>query len=398
MRTLRIAVAASAAVHAAAVAWFASRTAPVERPAQPAAPAPIEIVSVPRAEAAQPIAAMDVALVEIPPEAAAMPGPPSAPSDAAPRPQRGDAAPGRSEISTSAAATTEAGSAATTAPGRTSSLLAMRGPGAADLALSGDRWAAIDRAPPPLPEQVRRTGVLHEAGGGSYKADLNGVRAKVSPDGSVKLTDSPNLHAHVALPRAKDLGNAVTRWYRSDKGPYGKEGDTSAGELIQVGPGAAVPDPVTGEVDHPEPTLVVPVLGGGFDTTDWLMRRHGQDPYAAKKLKFLDATRDERVQLGRQHRAAQLVRSPQLMQKNLDALWASTADLAARKRALFELWDECAETGDPEVVAGGQAARRMVIGFIRARLPAGSTDAYTPGELAAFARARQSKAPFEPYD
>ena len=41
-------------------------------------------------------------------------------------------------------------------------------------------------------------------------------------------------------------------------------------------------------------TVVVPIIAGQFDTTDWLMRRHGIDPYASKKLKFLDATRETR--------------------------------------------------------------------------------------------------------
>jgi len=65
---------------------------------------------------------------------------------------------------------------------------------------------------------------------------------------------------------------------------------------------------------------------------------------------------------------------------------------------LFELWDECAETGDPDLVAGGQAARRLVIGAIRARFPAGSATAFTPAEIAAFARSQQSKATFQPYE
>jgi hypothetical protein len=128
------------------------------------------------------------------------------------------------------------------------------------------------------------------------------------------------------------------------------------------------------------------------------MRNHGGDPYASKKLAFLDATRDERVQIGGKHRKEQLARSTQLMRRNLDALAAAHADLAARKRTLFELWDECAEAGDPDLVAGGQAARRLVVGFIRAHLPAGGPDAYTPDELAALSRVQQSKATFQPYE
>jgi hypothetical protein len=86
------------------------------------------------------------------------------------------------------------------------------------------------------------------------------------------------------------------------------------------------------------------------------------------------------------------------MKRNLDALWAATQDPLARKQALFEMWDECAETGDPALVEAGQAARRMVIGIIRARLPAGSPGAFTAPELEAVARTKRSNAAFAPYD
>ena len=128
------------------------------------------------------------------------------------------------------------------------------------------------------------------------------------------------------------------------------------------------------------------------------MRSKGIDPYASRKLKLLDATRDERVQIGNRHRAQQLAMTPQIVQRNLARLWAATPDTAARKQALFELWDECVETGDPAVVAAAAAARRLVIAFIRARLPAGSPDAFTPAELDALALARRSQAAFQPYD
>jgi len=52
----------------------------------------------------------------------------------------------------------------------------------------------------------------------------------------------------------------------------------------------------------------------------------------------------------------------------------------------------------PEVVAAAGSARRMIIGFLRARLPAGSPGAYTPAELAALARIRRSQAAFAPYE
>jgi hypothetical protein len=77
-------------------------------------------------------------------------------------------------------------------------------------------------------------------------------------------------------------------------------------------------------------------------------------------------------------------------------LWSTARDLAERKRGLFELWDDCAETGSDELVAGGTAARAIVIGAIRARLR--GADAYTASELAQLNAIRRSKAVFAPYE
>jgi hypothetical protein len=106
----------------------------------------------------------------------------------------------------------------------------------------------------------------------------------------------------------------------------------------------------------------------------------------------------ERVQIGNRHRSQQLAMTPQIVQRNLERLWAAIPDTAGRKRALFDLWDECVETGDPAVVTAADAARRLVIAFIRARLPASSPDAFTPAELDALARAKRSRAAFQPYE
>jgi hypothetical protein len=201
----------------------------------------------------------------------------------------------------------------------------------------------------------------------------------------VSLKDRRNLQVRVVLPKPRDIGNAISRWYYSDKGPDGKRGERTLEKSVG---GSIDPDDRT-------PTAIVPVLGGGFDITDAIMRRKKVDPYAAAKLRYLDSTRDERVQIGNRYKREQLAQSAQLMQKTLDWLWASKVDLAARKQALFELWDDCAEVGSDAMVEGGKAARALVVGAIRARLT--GADAYTAAELAAFNKRRQSKAVFEPY-
>jgi hypothetical protein len=135
-----------------------------------------------------------------------------------------------------------------------------------------------------------------------------------------------------------------------------------------------------------------------FDVTDAMMRRHGIDPYASYKKKVLDETREERVAMGAQFRTQQLAQSRQFMQNNLERLVASVTDPASLKQGLFELWDDCAETGSDELVAGGKAARQQLIGFIRARLPAGTPDAFTVAELERLNRHRRSRSAFAPYD
>jgi len=131
-----------------------------------------------------------------------------------------------------------------------------------------------------------------------------------------------------------------------------------------------------------------------FDATDAIMRVYGIDPYAAEKLRLLDRTRDQRALIAKRYRHDQLSRAAELMQKNIDRMWLATRDTAARKQALFELWDDCAETGDDDLVAGARAARELVLGVIRSRLT--GADAYTPDELARLNAKRSSRDVFAP--
>ncbi|MFN0247922.1 MAG: hypothetical protein ACKV2T_13620 [Kofleriaceae bacterium] len=128
-----------------------------------------------------------------------------------------------------------------------------------------------------------------------------------------------------------------------------------------------------------------------FDVTDAFMRNQGHDPYASEKRKFLDRTREQRVEIGKRYRKEQLAQSAQLMADNLARLWAITSDPAKRKDELLALWDECAEVGDEDLVAGGAHARRLLINWIHAKRVE-----FTPAELVAFAKRKKSKATFAP--
>ncbi|MDX2090866.1 MAG: hypothetical protein SFX73_23605 [Kofleriaceae bacterium] len=135
-------------------------------------------------------------------------------------------------------------------------------------------------------------------------------------------------------------------------------------------------------------------VGGSMDVTEMVMRGKGYDPHAQEKLAFLDRTREQRASMAQERRTSQLSKSAVLMRRTLDEMWASTRDPAQRKETLFELWDECAETGDPEMVTGAVQARAEIMAFIRKRLH--GPHAYTREEIAQLNARKKSKATFSP--
>jgi hypothetical protein len=215
-----------------------------------------------------------------------------------------------------------------------SSLMSMRGTGGNRPSLehgpSGDFTSSFLANSKPLPAPVEKSGELRPDGRG-MKSEHRTFNMKVAPDGSVTIHDRPNVQIE---------GGHVS-----------------------------------------------------FDATDALMRSQGIDPYASYKMKVLDQTREERYEMGKQYRTQQLARSREIMNRNIDQLVRSTRDAEALKRGLFELWDDCAETGGDELVVAGRAAREQVIAYIRGKLP----DAYSPADIAQFNKVRRSQLPFAPY-
>lgn len=132
---------------------------------------------------------------------------------------------------------------------------------------------------------------------------------------------------------------------------------------------------------------------------DGSVRLHdtGDGLYAPQELAWLDQTRDDRVAIGKRRERELLAHTPQIVQQHLVDAWEHGRDLATRKRDLFELWDECAETDDDAVAEAGATARIYILAFIRSKLPADGPGAYTAAELAALNARRQSKQPFAPY-
>lgn len=269
-------------------------------------------------------------------------------------------------------------------------------------------WDDLENVPKgSVPEKDISTGQLAPDGGGTHKSDQGAFTAKVDRDGSVTLKDKRNFNIHLTLPTAKDIGDMFQAWYYDPNKPVGTLGppnmpkkqanltreDFGGGERLYGDDSATLGY----KKDAPDGNAI-PIAAGGFDITDAFMRGNGSDPYASKKLAFLDSTRDERVQIGKKYKSQQLAQVAQIVKKNLARVWAATTDPQQRKQALFELWDECVETGSAEVVEAAATARKMIVGFIRANVPATSEHAYTSAEIAACNRAKQSTARFSPYE
>jgi hypothetical protein len=256
-----------------------------------------------------------------------------------------------------------------------------------------ERIAAGGAPPPPDPA----TGELAPAGGGRATANERVFTARVARDGTVDLKDARNLQVHLSIPKPKNIGRAVgnllDEWKKDPYALAKKGGEREPPNLRPKGE-------QTDKDDKRTPTTI-PIIGGSFDIGDAVERWAGNDPYASRKLSFLDRTRDERVAMGERERARLVAATEQTVRRHLERLW-SRGDLtmADKRAAVFALWDDCVEgeTGDPGAGEAGLRARRHVLGFARARFPAGSPQAYSADELARLNAGRQSRARFAPYD
>jgi hypothetical protein len=112
---------------------------------------------------------------------------------------------------------------------------------------------------------------------------------------------------------------------------------------------------------------------------------------------LLEKTFDERVQIGTRYRADELEKSDKKMFRNLEELWAKKISVEKKKELIFELWDECAESGGEQLVKGGTKAREALMRWVGVHLPEDSEDAFTEDELERFNARRDSKATFAPY-
>jgi hypothetical protein len=277
-----------------------------------------------------------------------------------------------------------------------------------DLSISGDALDRILANTKPL--QPIATDERLEQHGSTHLIYDRVATVIVSPDGTARFADKRDIDPKLTLPimsfdnYRKGLGQALTAWYAD---PYR---DQRAGRIqdlprhLTAVPGAcgALNDPMCDlepETNVTQKSLsrgIIPVVGGSADLTAYLHRKFIGDPYASRKLKLLDTTREARAEIGSVHRAEQRDRASEFAQRNLDVLWKATTDLAERKAALFEMWDECSEDESKDGEAG-ERARAIVLGWIRAKLPQGSPGAFTVEEIAKLDANRTSRQHFVPY-
>ena len=226
------------------------------------------------------------------------------------------------------------------------------------------------------------------------RADLGATVARRDAHGRLTFKDRRNLHVRLAIPSRRELGAMIDNWLADPMGTALAADADPLAEYHERESRSGEP----GDNANAKNTFIGPVAAGGFDITDALTRASGADPYLAKKLQYLDRTREERAQIASARRAVDLDDSVAKLRGHLDRIWRRR-DLSPRQRKaiLFELWDECLESGSENDLRAAALARATIVGFVRRELPRGSTNGYTQAELAALNRGRTSRRRFDPY-
>ncbi len=395
-------LAASLAVHAGALAAMPAGDGPL----RPRAVTPrVELVDVDLdvvATPAPPVEAIEVSFFEVAPAEPTVAPPLDAPVAIA------VAEPGRSHAAVPAAppaaaatpagdgallatsATTGAEAAAAAEPGAVdpASAMSMR-QGKADLSIPTEVIARVADGAYVPPDRIAAE--LQPQRDGSYVKNDLVFTASIEPDGTVHFTDKANFNYKFHIPNpvkiVRGAGRHLASWTED---PYGVSTGMNANKNRE-----GTDDDGDGKLDEGD---TFTIFSAGFDLTDWAMRSNGEDPYTARKAAFLDRTRDDRVEIGSKYRADQLEVADQYMLDHLRALWKDPAlDVAARRVAIFELWDDCAETGEARVIEAAVRARAALDRFVRTKLPEDGAAAYTADELARLNARRRSRAVFAPY-
>lgn len=369
--TMRVLPALVASIAAHGAVFLGIRTVRVTPPRLVSVPPRVELL--PAAPASPEPTPVEIIVL---PESAPAAAPPALPADAA-------AGAGSRIARARSARATETGSGREgTTPGEpapsSGGVLSMRREPKKQLSLDGVDLGAIALARPnEAVFPVAPSGLLRPSGGGEQAARSGGVTMRVAPDGDIDF-ESGNAGKVSLDPSVADVLGGETAQEEAPIQELPQHEQAVEGGWNSGSRGGG------------------PSIGGSFDVTSLVMSKLGMDPDQARKQKMMEATHEERAGQRAVHTDAQLRDADKLVRKTLIQLWRATTDPAERRQALFELWDEC-EEGDGARAEAGARVRRQVLGWIRAKLPAGSREAYTDDEVARLNAARRSSQPFKPY-
>lgn len=193
-----------------------------------------------------------------------------------------------------------------------------------------------------------------------------------------------------------DAGDPITGRIREAPAERFPLKAAGGGHFVYSGQGFSAHIQPDGEVSFDDKYLsAFKGTSGSFDVTDMVMRGKGQDPYRHEKQRFLEATAELRAKMAARLQAERLRASVAGLGSTLSSIWSSPRPAAERRRQLLALWDEIDDGGETALERAGQEARATILGWVRARIPRDSTDAFTEEELRR--HNQPGRRPFLPY-
>jgi hypothetical protein len=265
-------------------------------------------------------------------------------------------------------------------------------------------WAPSVHASPPPPRlppgyrPAKTDGVVPDLirrADGSYEfRDRDaGFAATIHADGSVTFRDIARVKVH----KSKILDYLRGRPQPTDDERFNAKSNTLVHRGAQTD---SKNDPVVNNGRYGAAPIMFGVGAQIGGLSDWLTK--GSQSRA--RHDFLVNTATLRARLRAEAQRERERRAIAELGDTMRAIWADTSrDAAARRRALFELWDDCAEAGEsasPEDVARAEAgakARRVIEAFVRRTAVPNTANAYSAAELARLNAKRRSTVRFEPY-
>lgn len=268
-------------------------------------------------------------------------------------------------------------------------------------ALGADGGIAPDAGIPLWVPRTKRIDVSSEAeyglrrAGEGYVYDTPHFEARVGHDGVVHFTDhkgSASTFPFSFLAKGQDRPTSTV--------PDRSLRDPAAGRRAPWMPPRSETDPVMrplvqSEICPPSSSCYSPFTGnrtntvgvrGSFDLTDEILRALGHDPYSLEKARFLSATFEFRIQMAIEARKADLKQAIEHLPARINDLWGDERYSAReRRRILYELWYETDQSPD------GARAATIIRDFVYRKLPCGTADSYTRGEVDTFAKAHPER-------